>query len=222
MVCLLHQIVAICSNRASDLVQLNTIRQHLRSNTCQDNLAKHRVRYLEAKLDADRIHYRFMVERIENTFQPGSDAQPVFRRSLDIQTIRLNMPPKPKDPKKSLEPEGLVFSNDHDVFEPGSNEESDFESESEETDSEDNQPKLKLKKKQKGSFPRPALHKRLVENFKDVSPRSKYSDEVQQYLRRWLADHRDSPYPSLGEKKAIAKRIGLSLTQVTNWYLILH
>ena len=37
-------------------------------------------------------------------------------------------------------------------------------------------------------------------------------------LKAWLYEHRDNPYPTEAEKRALAKAANLDLTQVRNWY----
>ncbi len=57
--------------------------------------------------------------------------------------------------------------------------------------------KLNKKKKKRGSLPKEAI----------------------KYMRQWLFDHFQNPYPTEEEKKSIAKEIGLTYTQVNYWFI---
>ena len=37
-------------------------------------------------------------------------------------------------------------------------------------------------------------------------------------LVRWIKEHRNSPYPSKGDKQMLAVQAGMTLTQVSNWF----
>ncbi|KAF2085500.1 hypothetical protein K490DRAFT_9415, partial [Saccharata proteae CBS 121410] len=43
--------------------------------------------------------------------------------------------------------------------------------------------------------------------------------EATTVLKQWFEDHKDSPYPSEDEKTALCERTGLSLNQVSNWFI---
>jgi hypothetical protein len=38
-------------------------------------------------------------------------------------------------------------------------------------------------------------------------------------LREWLSDHKKHPYPTEDEKDALASKTGLSLNQISNWFI---
>lgn len=42
---------------------------------------------------------------------------------------------------------------------------------------------------------------------------------VTQYLRGWLQEHVDHPYPSEDEKRALAEHTHLSMNQISNWFI---
>ncbi|KAJ0421261.1 hypothetical protein BJY00DRAFT_110309 [Aspergillus carlsbadensis] len=50
------------------------------------------------------------------------------------------------------------------------------------------------------------------------TPRTRLSASAVKILRAWFEQHSDDPYPSDLEKEDLARRSGLSLTQVSNWF----
>ncbi|KAL2795496.1 hypothetical protein BJX66DRAFT_324588 [Aspergillus keveii] len=50
------------------------------------------------------------------------------------------------------------------------------------------------------------------------TPRARLSASAVKVLRTWFEEHRDDPYPSDFDKEELARRSGLSLTQVSNWF----
>ena len=42
---------------------------------------------------------------------------------------------------------------------------------------------------------------------------------VTQYLRSWLQEHVDHPYPSEDEKRALAEHTNLNMNQISNWFI---
>ncbi len=45
---------------------------------------------------------------------------------------------------------------------------------------------------------------------------SKYAKEI---LNTWYSNHKEDPYPSLEEKKSLAKQANISLKQLNNWFV---
>ncbi|OAG02370.1 uncharacterized protein CC84DRAFT_1099153 [Paraphaeosphaeria sporulosa] len=43
--------------------------------------------------------------------------------------------------------------------------------------------------------------------------------EATAILKKWFADHRDSPYPTEEEKLALCQKCQLTLNQVSNWFI---
>ncbi|KAI9311062.1 homeobox KN domain-containing protein, partial [Dichotomocladium elegans] len=43
--------------------------------------------------------------------------------------------------------------------------------------------------------------------------------EVTEYLKGWLVDHKKHPYPSEKEKIQLANRTGLTVNQISNWFI---
>ncbi|CAO3662336.1 unnamed protein product [Rhizopus stolonifer] len=43
--------------------------------------------------------------------------------------------------------------------------------------------------------------------------------EVTEYLRKWLIQHKKHPYPAEKEKVELAQRTGLTVSQISNWFI---
>lgn len=43
--------------------------------------------------------------------------------------------------------------------------------------------------------------------------------EVTEFLKGWLVDHKKHPYPSEKEKIQLANRTGLTVNQISNWFI---
>ncbi|KAJ4352092.1 homeodomain super [Didymosphaeria variabile] len=43
--------------------------------------------------------------------------------------------------------------------------------------------------------------------------------EATAILKKWFQDHRDSPYPTEDEKMDLCRKCGLTLNQVSNWFI---
>lgn len=43
--------------------------------------------------------------------------------------------------------------------------------------------------------------------------------QVTEYLKSWLVDHKQHPYPSEKEKLHLAQRTGLTVNQISNWFI---
>jgi hypothetical protein len=52
----------------------------------------------------------------------------------------------------------------------------------------------------------------------DRKRRGYLSEESVAVLRQWLWDHLDNPYPSEEDKTELSDQLGLSMTQVNNWF----
>jgi hypothetical protein len=42
---------------------------------------------------------------------------------------------------------------------------------------------------------------------------------VTEFLKRWLVDHKKHPYPSEKEKIDLARQTGLTVNQISNWFI---
>lgn len=40
-----------------------------------------------------------------------------------------------------------------------------------------------------------------------------------EYLRKWLIQHKKHPYPAEKEKAELAQRTGLTVSQISNWFI---
>ena len=49
--------------------------------------------------------------------------------------------------------------------------------------------------------------------------RMNFSAEAVETLKQWFAAHSSKPYPSEEEKIQLAKETGISVLQVTNWFI---
>ncbi|KAL4870572.1 hypothetical protein BDV12DRAFT_165837 [Aspergillus spectabilis] len=50
------------------------------------------------------------------------------------------------------------------------------------------------------------------------TPRTRLHPDAVRVLRSWFREHCDDPYPSESEKDGLARRTGLSVTQISNWF----
>ena len=60
---------------------------------------------------------------------------------------------------------------------------------------------------------------RLDSSPYNKSKRVNYPDWVTEIFENWLKDHLHDPYPSKSEKQELSFKTGLTLTQVSNWYM---
>ncbi|KAI9316272.1 homeobox KN domain-containing protein, partial [Dichotomocladium elegans] len=43
--------------------------------------------------------------------------------------------------------------------------------------------------------------------------------QVTEFLKGWLVDHKQHPYPSEKEKHQLAHETGLTVNQISNWFI---
>ncbi|OAC97653.1 Homeodomain-like DNA binding domain-containing transcription factor, partial [Mucor lusitanicus CBS 277.49] len=43
--------------------------------------------------------------------------------------------------------------------------------------------------------------------------------EVTEFLRKWLIQHKKHPYPAEKEKADLARHTGLTVNQISNWFI---
>ncbi|KAI9250736.1 hypothetical protein BY458DRAFT_524449 [Sporodiniella umbellata] len=61
-----------------------------------------------------------------------------------------------------------------------------------------------------------------LEKTQDTSKRRRRGNlpkEVTEYLRKWLIQHKKHPYPAEKEKAELAQKTGLTVNQISNWFI---
>jgi hypothetical protein len=53
----------------------------------------------------------------------------------------------------------------------------------------------------------------------DKRRRMNFSPEAVDTLKQWFSDHSSKPYPSEDEKEQLAQKAGITVHQVTNWFI---
>ncbi|KAG0168564.1 hypothetical protein DFQ29_010099 [Apophysomyces sp. BC1021] len=71
------------------------------------------------------------------------------------------------------------------------------------------------------SPPSPPTPQSLAFAAKDIKKRRRGNlpKEVTEFLKRWLVQHKKHPYPSEKEKADLAHRTGLTMNQISNWFI---
>ncbi|GAQ82499.1 Homeobox protein [Klebsormidium nitens] len=64
----------------------------------------------------------------------------------------------------------------------------------------------------------PAIARMDIDTWKK-EPKARLPAAAIKVMRGWWAKHQDSPYPAENEKQRLAKRAGLELQQVNNWFI---
>jgi hypothetical protein len=76
--------------------------------------------------------------------------------------------------------------------------------------------------------PKPLLQQSIKKNISNASVvdpttkkrrRGNLPKEVTEFLRRWLIQHKKHPYPAEKEKIDLARHTGLTVNQISNWFI---
>lgn len=68
-------------------------------------------------------------------------------------------------------------------------------------------------------FARARLHRDKTRQVRRAKNRKLSGNDAQRALRMWILDHFDDPFPTLAEKKQLAKKLGLKVAAVSNFFI---
>lgn len=68
-------------------------------------------------------------------------------------------------------------------------------------------------------FARARLHRDKTRQVRRAKNRKLSGNDAQRALRMWILDHFDDPFPTLAEKKRLAKKLGLKVAAVSNFFI---